>query len=567
MKIKITNNKKDYETLFVESLLHSYDVDTNNENLTEEQLNENKFFDMVKWKLAKFSLKFVRDDSLNQILQAYYSDKNGNPTEKSKSVKDMSKKQKLEVLTRLADNIPDEQKRKIMNSVPANTLSKKIKKENIVALGTSATVGGVASAVIADSNLDKQKSDAMRSSVSKKNTTIYNLENKRNKLTNDLNNEKKELDLKLKDINHKIDVASQDKEFLEKSLEDNKQLISSEKIKNSAIQSDITAKEAEIARLEQEIENLNISLDSINEEIKNIEAKYDSQINNLNESITKVENEIKDNNLKIQTNDKIIKDTDVKSQQPKITELEGKITTNNGLITTEGKKIEDYEGVIERLKTLKGQINELSTTKDEYKALLEKETLWKLDPRNYDKNFEMTPFPQAGELDALEVRKNELDGLIKNTDTKDFNFSVAEKTAIFFGEDIAVIDSKINSINSNITSSENIIKTLNGQNTTNQNEITRLGTQLEANTAKIETATNDNETLKGDNEILQKEVEDYKDDIKEIEIEKTEELSTKISEKEEIETDITQFNEDKSTEEGVLETLESDFSKNERLIT
>jgi hypothetical protein len=39
-------NKKDYETLFVESLLHNFN--STNEILTEEQLNENKFFDMIK---------------------------------------------------------------------------------------------------------------------------------------------------------------------------------------------------------------------------------------------------------------------------------------------------------------------------------------------------------------------------------------------------------------------------------------------------------------------------------------------------------------------------------------
>jgi chromosome segregation ATPase len=372
MKIKITNKQKDYETLFVEALLHSYD--SANENLTEEQLNENKFFDMVKWKLAKFSLRFVRDDSLNQILQAYYSDKSGNPTEKSKSVKTMSKKQKLEVLTRLADNIPEEQKRRITNSVPANALSKKIKKENIVALGTSATAGGVASAVVAKVNLSNQIGNAKSSAESKKDTTIYNLRTKQKEIVDDYRKDSSVMQSKRNEITGKINDLNNEKKELGDEIKEINSTIATKKTKTAEIERDITAKEAVIAELDKELSDLKLDLDAVDKEITDIETKYDSEKEELERLIGNKQADIDSNNEKIKANELIIKNTDVTSQEPKMKQLDTQISTNNGLITTETNKIDNYEDLIERLEILKGHVNELSQVEKDYSELLKKET-------------------------------------------------------------------------------------------------------------------------------------------------------------------------------------------------
>jgi hypothetical protein len=122
-------------------------------NLTESEiLNEGKILNWVRWKLAKFSIRFISDKSLEYILEAYYSDKNGNPTEKSKMVSLMSRKEKINKLRDVAESLPKDIKDKVINSEPA----KKLEKQALINAGFAA-IAGVGAAVSA--NLSPQASE------------------------------------------------------------------------------------------------------------------------------------------------------------------------------------------------------------------------------------------------------------------------------------------------------------------------------------------------------------------------------------------------------------------------
>jgi hypothetical protein len=90
-----------------------------------EILSEGKIMDWIRWKLAKFSLRFLSEKSTEELLMAYYSDSKGNPTEKSRAVATMSKKEKLNKIREISEKLPKEAKEKILNSTPAKQLEKK----------------------------------------------------------------------------------------------------------------------------------------------------------------------------------------------------------------------------------------------------------------------------------------------------------------------------------------------------------------------------------------------------------------------------------------------------------
>jgi len=112
-------------------------------NLTESEFLNEGLLNWARWKLAKFSLRFLSTTSLIDFLEGYYSDKEGNPTEKSKQVAKMSRKELIKKVRQLAENLDTKEKDKIMNSSPA----KKLEKEALgnVAIAAAVGIGGAAS--------------------------------------------------------------------------------------------------------------------------------------------------------------------------------------------------------------------------------------------------------------------------------------------------------------------------------------------------------------------------------------------------------------------------------------
>ena len=126
------------------------------EIIDEEILNEGKFKDTIKrigskikggadkirWKLALFSLRFLKESSINDFLRAYYSDKEGKETEKSKEWVAKSKKEKLARMRELANEMDQKEKDKIANSEAA----KKLEKSAVIS-GITAGVAGASAAI------------------------------------------------------------------------------------------------------------------------------------------------------------------------------------------------------------------------------------------------------------------------------------------------------------------------------------------------------------------------------------------------------------------------------------
>jgi hypothetical protein len=98
-----------------------------------DSLNEGKILDWVRWKLAKFSLNFLSNNSLNDLLEAYYSNKEGNPTKESKAVSKMKRGEKIKKVKELAEKLPKENKDKIVNSSQAKQLESQATKNLLIA--------------------------------------------------------------------------------------------------------------------------------------------------------------------------------------------------------------------------------------------------------------------------------------------------------------------------------------------------------------------------------------------------------------------------------------------------
>ena len=88
--------------------------------LGEDILTEGKLLNKIRWKLALFSLRFLRETSINDFFMAYYADKNGNPTEEGKEYTYRTdKKDKIKKMRELANGMKDEDKLKICQSKAA----------------------------------------------------------------------------------------------------------------------------------------------------------------------------------------------------------------------------------------------------------------------------------------------------------------------------------------------------------------------------------------------------------------------------------------------------------------
>jgi chromosome segregation ATPase len=360
----------------------------------------------------------------------------------------MSKKQKLEILNRLADNIPEEQKRKITNSVPANTLSKKIKKESLVALGTSATAGGVASAIIADNNLDAQKEDALKSAQRGKEISLSNLEKEKTKIESEFRKESKELGTTYKKIDDKIKNLEAEKIELEKSYEEAMKNRSDIYNSTEEIRGQIKDKNSEIQQLDRDLNGLKYELEKIDKEVENLDKKYVDNENFIKAKIEEEKKQIESLEGLNQRNEDNLKKIDVTSQQPKIDKLIADNEKNNELITVENEKITEYKSELEALQKLEGYQKELIEVNNKLNPLVREKALFQLNPFNIGKTF-----PKEQNILDLESAKEEIKNMMLDIDS---DMDVLSG-ALFDNTGLLDIQLKIEEKNSDIKNSENSI--------------------------------------------------------------------------------------------------------------
>ncbi len=88
------------------------------ENWSEsEALNESGSFKNARWRFAMFSLRFLKESSIDDFFMIYYADDDGNPTDEGRNYcKNTSKRNKVKRLRELAERLSDDEKRYIINS-------------------------------------------------------------------------------------------------------------------------------------------------------------------------------------------------------------------------------------------------------------------------------------------------------------------------------------------------------------------------------------------------------------------------------------------------------------------
>jgi hypothetical protein len=95
-----------------------------NESTEFETLMEGKVLNAIRWKLAKFSLRFLKESAIDEFLKLYYTDKDGKLAPKGKEWLAKSKKEKIKKMKDLADNLKEEDKQKVINSEAAKQCEK-----------------------------------------------------------------------------------------------------------------------------------------------------------------------------------------------------------------------------------------------------------------------------------------------------------------------------------------------------------------------------------------------------------------------------------------------------------
>lgn len=112
----------------------------NSEDLNEETLDEGKILNKIRWKLALFSLRFLKETSINDFFMAYYADKEGNPTKEGTEFCKKKKSEKLNRMRELAYGLDEGIKEKVINSEAAKEAEKR---------GFGAFLGASASGTVA----------------------------------------------------------------------------------------------------------------------------------------------------------------------------------------------------------------------------------------------------------------------------------------------------------------------------------------------------------------------------------------------------------------------------------
>ncbi len=102
-------------------------------------LCESKAGDSLRWRLAKFSLRFLTEESLDEFLTAYNKKKTANKKAHI-DIKSLKKKEKVSKLRSIFDSAPQEVKDKIINSPEAKDAEKSALKSS--AIGAIVIGGG-----------------------------------------------------------------------------------------------------------------------------------------------------------------------------------------------------------------------------------------------------------------------------------------------------------------------------------------------------------------------------------------------------------------------------------------
>lgn len=130
-------------------------------DLSEDILTEGKKLNALRWKLAKFSLRFLKEKSIDEFLAAYFSDKDGNPTERSAEWLRKKKKEKVKKIRELADMLEQSEKDKISNLEAARRLEKSAIISGVIGGIGLASAGAAAYGSYAANDLNKTvKADA-----------------------------------------------------------------------------------------------------------------------------------------------------------------------------------------------------------------------------------------------------------------------------------------------------------------------------------------------------------------------------------------------------------------------
>lgn len=139
---------------FKEALNEDFENYILEEELLNEELSKKQH---RRWKFAKYCIKFLKEDSLNQILSRIYG--------KDSEWLSKSKKEKIEKLRQLSERIPESTKENIMNSSYSKQTEKLLKKKEKVAkiVGgstTGATAAGGSAYTVAATLSAKASYDA-----------------------------------------------------------------------------------------------------------------------------------------------------------------------------------------------------------------------------------------------------------------------------------------------------------------------------------------------------------------------------------------------------------------------
>jgi hypothetical protein len=113
------------------------------EVLTEgiTNLNEGKIIDAIKWNFLKFSLRFLDEPFLNEIMIARYQ----GDEDKMREAISLSKNEKISIVKRIIDAVPQEQRGRFINNPALNKIAAASSSEKI---GTAAALGGGATAIV-----------------------------------------------------------------------------------------------------------------------------------------------------------------------------------------------------------------------------------------------------------------------------------------------------------------------------------------------------------------------------------------------------------------------------------
>lgn len=124
-------------------------------DLNEEVLTEGKNLNKLRWKLAKYALKFLKEETIDEIIKGYYGE------EKAKEKLSLKKKEKVKIVREIADKLPDEKKDQVAN----NEAARKLERSGILSAAGGIAVAGIAGAGAVVTNNALQNANAAKKEV------------------------------------------------------------------------------------------------------------------------------------------------------------------------------------------------------------------------------------------------------------------------------------------------------------------------------------------------------------------------------------------------------------------